>query len=89
MLCGVDIVGIGEPENSAPRPDRSCHRRRPAGIPSHVAPDCERILIETGVRAAEQLFPDAPPWDWEQGWTASGALPAPLPPDPLLHPDRA
>ena len=31
-----------------------------------VAPDCERILIETGVRAAEELFPDATPWDWEQ-----------------------
>ena len=66
--------------------DYSC---RGHGNPSHVAPDCERILIETGVRAAEQLFPDATPWDWEQGWTASGALPAPLPPDPLLHPDRA
>ena len=36
--------------------DYSC---RGHGNPSHVAPECERILVETGVRAAESLFPDA------------------------------
>ena len=63
--------------------DYSC---RGHGNPSHVAPECERILVETGVRAAEELFPDAEPWDGERGWTATGELPAPLPPDPLVHP---
>jgi neutral ceramidase len=66
--------------------DYSC---RGHGNPSHVAPECERILVETGVRAAESLFPDAVPWDEEQGWTATGELPGPLPPDALVHPDRA
>jgi hypothetical protein len=66
--------------------DYSC---RGHGNPSHVAPECERILVETGVRAAESLFPDAPPWDRDRGWTASGALPDPLSPDRLLHPGRA
>jgi neutral ceramidase len=65
--------------------DYSC---RGHGNPSHVAPQCEQILVETGVRAAESLFPEAVPWDGEQGWTATGNLPAPLPPDSLVHPDR-
>ncbi len=65
--------------------DYSC---RGHGNPSHVAPDCERILVETGVRAAEELFPDADPWDGDRGWTATGELPGPLPPDPLVHPDQ-
>ena len=66
--------------------DYSC---RGHGNPSHVSPECERILVETGVRAAESLFPGGAPWDDERGWTATGSLPAPLPPDPLVHPDRA
>jgi hypothetical protein len=66
--------------------DYSC---RGHGNPSHVAPECERTLVETGVRAAEELFPGAPPWRDEDGWTASGSLPEPLPPDRLDHPSRA
>ena len=62
--------------------------RRGHGNPSHVAPECERLLVETGVRAAEELFPDAAPWAGEAGWTATGSLPAPLPPDALDHPAR-
>jgi hypothetical protein len=53
-----------------------------------VAPECEQILVENGVRAAEELFPDAQPWDGGRGWTATGELPAPLPPDTLVHPGR-
>jgi neutral ceramidase len=63
--------------------------RRGHGNPSHVAPECERLLVETAVRAAEELFPDALPWAEERGWTATGNLPAALPPDALGHPARA
>jgi hypothetical protein len=66
--------------------DYSC---RGHGNPSHVAPDCERILVETGVRAAESLFPAATPWDDGRGWTATGELPSELRPEPLVHPGRA
>lgn len=63
--------------------------RRGHGNPSHVAPESEQILIETGVRAAEELFPGAPAWPDEAGWTASGRLPAPLSPDDLAYPSPA
>src|SRR5262249_13033133 len=53
------------------------YSRRGHGNPAHVSPECERILVETGVRAAEELFPVAAPWDAEAGWTAGGALPPP------------
>jgi neutral ceramidase len=61
---------------------------RSVGNPSHVAPECEQILVETAVRAAEQLFPEAEPWPSARGWTASGALPVPLGADPLPHPSK-
>jgi neutral ceramidase len=66
--------------------DYSC---RGHGNPSHVSPQCERILVETGVRAAESLFPEARPWDGARGWSATGDAPGLLPPDVLVHPDRA
>ena len=62
--------------------------QRGHGNPSHVTPVCERLLVETGVRAAEELFPGVPTWPDEAGWTASGNLPAPLPPHALDHPGR-
>ncbi len=62
--------------------------RRGHGNPSHVAPECERILVETGVRASEELFPGSVPWAAEDGWVATGRLPPPLPPDELRHPSR-
>ena len=82
MLCGVDIVGIGEPENSALL-DRiaAATGADPAGI--LVNARCARLRADPdrdGRSCGQQLFPDATPWDWEQGWTASGALPASLPP---------
>jgi hypothetical protein len=55
-------------------------------LPSAVQPVSEQLLVETGVRLAERLFPGAEPWSAEAGWTATGALPAPLPGEPLLHP---
>jgi hypothetical protein len=63
--------------------------QRGHGNPSHVAPACEHLLVETGVRAAEELFPGVPGWPDGAGWTASGNLPAPLPPHPLDHPSSA
>jgi hypothetical protein len=59
---------------------------RSVGLPSHVAPDCERILVETAVRLAEELFPGCEPWDAERGWVASGELPVLDPDPPLAYP---
>jgi hypothetical protein len=58
---------------------------RAAGTPAVVAPSTDRVLVRTGVRLAEELFPGSEPWPDERGWRASGALPA-LPPDELQHP---
>jgi hypothetical protein len=48
---------------------------RTYGLPAQVAPESERLLVETGVRLAESLFPDADPWPADKGWTATGAVP--------------
>jgi hypothetical protein len=47
---------------------------RSYGTPAPMAPACERLLVETGVRLAESLFPAAVPFSGES-WTASGELP--------------
>ena len=65
------------------------YSRRGHGNPAHVAPACEQLLIETGVRAAEELFPAATPWPAEAGWSATGSLPPQSVPDRLDHPERA
>ena len=57
------------------------------GLPSLFDPSVERILVESGVRLAEQLFPDAAPWDDADGWLARGELPR-LPEAKLEHPSR-
>jgi hypothetical protein len=62
---------------------------RSVGLPSHVAPECEQILVETAVRLAEELFPEAEPWDAARGWTAAGAVPVLPAEPPPLHPSRA
>ena len=48
------------------------------GLPAQVAPETERLLIETGVRLVRSLFPErqAPAVD---GWLATGALPPRFP----------
>jgi len=58
------------------------------GLPSLFDPSVERILVETGVRLAESLFPDAEPWDDADGWVARGEAPS-LASTPLEHPSRA
>ena len=58
-----------------------------AGLPSLFDPSVERILVETGVRLAERLFPDAEPWVESDGWTAQGDVPRLAPPR-LEHPSR-
>jgi neutral ceramidase len=55
------------------------------GLPSLFDPSVEQILVETGVRLAERLFPEATPWDAEEGWTARGEVPK-LPEARLEHP---
>jgi len=61
---------------------------RSVGLPSQVTPESEQILVETGVRLAERLFPEADTWPEERGWTATGALPK-LVTEPLRHPSRS
>lgn len=58
------------------------------GLPSLFDPSVEQILVETGVRVAEQLFPEAEPWDESGAWTASGHVPK-LAKQRLEHPSRA
>ena len=57
------------------------------GLPSLFDPGVERILVETGVRLAERLFPEAEPWDDAAGWVARGEVPR-LPEARLEHPSR-
>jgi neutral ceramidase len=54
------------------------YANKPFGLPSQVTPDCERILVETGVRLVRSLFPERKPPD-ALGWLASGRLPEPPP----------
>ena len=42
------------------------------GLPSLFDPSVEQILVETGVRLAERLFPDAEPWDEADGLARAG-----------------
>lgn len=57
------------------------------GLPSLFDPSVEEILVSTGVRLAERLFPDAEPWDASRGWTARGELPE-LETPRFEHPSR-
>jgi hypothetical protein len=57
---------------------------RSAGLPSQPSPECERILVERGVRLIEKLFPEKPPYEGDS-WTASGELPT-LPPETYTRP---
>ena len=57
VLCGVDIVGIGEPEiTRAPRPGRGGDRRRPGRDPAQLEPHAplrdRRLLGRRADRAA-------------------------------------
>jgi neutral ceramidase len=55
------------------------------GLPAQVAPDTERLLVETGARLAASLFPERRPPDVE-GWLATGALPEPPATPPPARP---
>ena len=61
---------------------------RSYGLPAQVAPECERILVETGVRLATGLFPEREAPD-VRGWTATGRLPGPPPPRSYARPPLA
>ena len=58
------------------------------GLPSLFDPSVEEILVSTGVRLAERLFPEAEPWNAGQGWTARGAERDRLETAPFAHPSR-
>jgi hypothetical protein len=52
------------------------YANKPYSLPSQVAPDCERILVETAVQLVQSLFPDRKRPN-VPGWLASGRLPEP------------
>ena len=54
---------------------------------SQVTPEAERILVETGVRLAERLFPECEPWPDEAGWVVRRETPEPPAREHLTHPD--
>ena len=58
------------------------------GLPTQVAPESERLLVETAVRLLRSLFPEreAP---HVEGWLATGALPSPPPTPALIRPPLA
>ena len=55
---------------------------RAFGHAANFAPECERILVETGVRLTSTLFPERP-LPAVEGWRASGRVPPP--PEPPRH----
>lgn len=57
------------------------------GLPSLFDPSVEEICVRTGVRLAERLFPEAPPWDDSTGWSAVGGLPQLAPPPRYRRPE--
>jgi hypothetical protein len=65
---------------------RTSHRGY--ALPAPFDASCERLLVETGVRLVERLWPGHAPWPDASGWTATGAVP-PLTPDPVRHPGEA
>jgi hypothetical protein len=60
------------------------YSNRSYGRPAPVAPECERLLVEGGVRLAETLFPERKPFAGDE-WSARGVLPE-LPAEPLQRP---
>lgn len=50
------------------------YSNRSYGQPAPVAPGCERLLVERGVRLAETLFPECEAFAGDE-WSASGNLP--------------
>jgi neutral ceramidase len=55
------------------------------GLPVQVAPEADRLLVETGVRLVRSLFPEREAPDVE-GWLATGAEPRPPAAPPLERP---
>jgi hypothetical protein len=50
------------------------YSNRSYGQPAPMAPECERLLVETGVRLAESLFPEREPFSGDD-WSAKGTPP--------------
>jgi hypothetical protein len=60
------------------------YSNRSYGRPAPVSPECERLLVEGGVRLVETLFPEHEAYEGDC-WVASGVLHG-LPSEPLLRP---
>jgi neutral ceramidase len=51
------------------------YSNRSYGLPAPASPECERLLIEGGIRLAETLFPERAPFTGDD-WSPSGAVPS-------------
>ena len=60
---------------------------RTFGLPSLPDPSTERLLVETAVRLAERLFPEADPQPETDDWTANATAPT-FEAERLEHPSR-
>ena len=60
------------------------YSNRSYGQAAPTAPACERILVETGLRLAESLFPECKPFAGDD-WSARGTPPT-LPVEPVVPP---
>ena len=74
-----------EYQSTATKPE---YGYKSVGLPSLLDPSVEQIVVESGVRLAERLFPDAEPWVKTGGGRPQADVPR-LEPFHLKHPSRS
>jgi hypothetical protein len=87
LYAGYTNGAVGYFPTAAAYPEggyEPAYSNRSYGRPAPVAPECERLLVERGVRLSESLFPEREPYPGGD-WSASGVLPG-LPDTPLRRP---
>ena len=79
LYCGYSNGAIGDLPTAKAIAEggfEAGYAYRAFGHAANFDPECERLLVETGVRLAATLFPERP-LPAVQGWTASGRVPPP------------
>jgi hypothetical protein len=87
LYAGYTNGAVGYFPTAAAYPEggyEPAYSNRSYGRPAPVGPECDRLLVERGVRLAESLFPECEPYLGED-WSPSGDLPE-LPDEPLRRP---